>query len=119
MIIADDEGPLMGIGSPGGERIPNSLTQVITDWVASDRDLQDIIDTPRFHLIDDNLIIEGSLESEQQNELLEIGYNVTNEAYPSISFGSIQVLTIDRENNELSGVADQRREGDWRVETRD
>lgn len=119
MIIADEEGPVMGIGSPGGERIPTTLTQVIAHWASGETDLQEITDAPRFHLTDSTLTIEGSVEPDQQAELLDMGYSEISEPFSPIYFGSIQALTIDRETGELSGAADQRREGDWRMETID
>lgn len=119
MIIADEEGPVMGIGTPGGERIPTTLTQVIAHWATGETDLQEIVDAPRFHLTDNVLTIEGPIDAAQQNELFSIGYSEISEPFSPVYFGSIQVLTIDRETGELSGAADQRREGAWRIEATD
>ncbi|GAJ98915.1 hypothetical protein JCM19055_1880 [Geomicrobium sp. JCM 19055] len=52
----------MGIGSPGGERIPIMLTQVIADWVGGEAGLEQAVETERFHLTEDELVIEGDVD---------------------------------------------------------
>ncbi|QQK78670.1 gamma-glutamyltransferase [Salicibibacter cibi] len=119
LIIADEEGPVMGIGSPGGERIPIMLTQVVADW-AGGTDLDETVEAQRFHLDENELIMEEPLpESDQREALLDIGYSEIREPPTPLYFGSIQALAIDRETDELSGVTDHRREGDWGMETTD
>lgn len=119
MIVADDEGPVLGIGSPGGERIPIMLTQVIADWVQEEADLETIVEANRFHLTDNALVMEATPEADVREELLSFGYNEIREAPTPLYFGSMQALMIDRGNDEISGATDPRREADWRVETRD
>ncbi|WP_375533593.1 gamma-glutamyltransferase family protein [Alteribacillus sp. HJP-4] len=113
MILADSEGPVLGIGSPGGERIPTMLSQVIVDWAVRETELEEAVEAPRFHLEDNTLIMEELPESSQQEELLEIGYSEIQEPSTSLYFGSIQALAINRETGDLSGATDPRREGDW------
>lgn len=119
MIVADEEGPVLGIGSPGGERIPIMLTQVIADWVQEDSDLEAVVEADRFHLTDNALVMESAPEADVREGLLNIGYNEIREAPTPLYFGSVQALMIDRENDDISGAADPRREADWRVEPRD
>ncbi|WP_147803291.1 gamma-glutamyltransferase family protein [Alkalicoccus halolimnae] len=117
MIAADEEGPVLAIGSPGGERIPIMLTQVIADWAGSGADLEEAVQAPRFQLDEDALIMEEPPDSEQQDELLSIGYSEIREPPTPLYFGSMQVLEIDRGTGEITGALDERREGDWRVES--
>ncbi|WP_179134533.1 gamma-glutamyltransferase family protein [Oceanobacillus timonensis] len=119
MIVADEEGPVLGIGSPGGERIPIMLTQVIADWVQEDSDLEAVVEADRFHLTDDALVMESAPETNVREALLDIGYREIREAPTPLYFGSIQALMIDRDKDDISGAADSRREADWRVEPRD
>ncbi|WP_339185010.1 gamma-glutamyltransferase [Oceanobacillus sp. FSL W7-1293] len=119
MIVADEEGPVLGIGSPGGERIPIMLTQVIADWVQEDSNLEAVVEADRFHLTDNALVMESAPEADVREALLDIGYNEIREAPTPLYFGSVQALMIDRENDDISGAADPRREADWRVEPRD
>jgi gamma-glutamyltranspeptidase / glutathione hydrolase len=117
MIAADEEGPVLAIGSPGGERIPIMLTQVIADWAGSGADLEEAVQAPRFQLDEDALIMEETPDSEQQEELRAIGYSEFREPPTPLYFGSMQVLEIDRGTGEITGALDERREGDWRVES--
>lgn len=119
MLIADDDGPVMGIGSPGGERIPIMLAQVMTDWAGNGADLEKAVEAPRFHLEENALIMEDFPETEQQDELIDIGYSELQEPPTDLYFGSIQALEIDRESSDLSGATDDRREGDWSSGTTD
>ncbi|QDI91446.1 gamma-glutamyltransferase [Salicibibacter halophilus] len=119
MIIADEEGPVMGIGSPGGERIPIMLTQVITDWAGNGADLEGAVEAPRFHIEENALIMEEFPATEQQDDLTDIGYSELREPPTDLYFGSIQALAIDRESSALSGATDDRREGDWSSDTKD
>jgi len=119
MIVADEEGPVMGLGSPGGERIPMMLTQMIADWVGGETDLEGVVEAERFHLMDDALIMEGTPGPNLSEALLATGYSEIREAPTPLYFGSIQALAIDRETGELLGAADHRREADWRMDTRD
>ncbi|SDO17863.1 gamma-glutamyltransferase [Alkalicoccus daliensis] len=119
MIVADDEGPVLGIGSPGGERIPIMLTQVIADWAGSGTDLETAVQELRFQLEDDTLIMEEPPGPEQADELLSIGYSEILDPPTPLYFGSMQVLEFDRESGEIIGTADPRREGAWRVEERE
>lgn len=116
MLIADEEGPVLGIGSPGGERIPIMLAQVISDWADGNATLAEAVASPRFHLEDNALIMEETPEPAQRDELLAIGYQDVRSPPNPLYFGSIQALTLDRETGELSGARDERREADWRVD---
>ncbi|GEK60193.1 hypothetical protein CHL76_15935 [Marinococcus halophilus] len=113
MIVANDDGPVLGIGSPGGERIPIMLTQVIADWAENDASLEEAVEVPRFHLDGDELVMEEQPETEQREELLAIGYEDIREQPTPLYFGSIQALALDQETGELSGARDPRREADW------
>ncbi|MDX6152549.1 gamma-glutamyltransferase family protein [Marinococcus sp. PL1-022] len=113
MLVANDDGPVLGIGSPGGERIPIMLTQVISDWTVNDASLEEAVETPRFHLDGDELVMEEMPEAQQREELLAIGYEDISEQPTPLYFGSIQALALDQETGELSGARDPRREADW------
>ncbi|WP_018922883.1 gamma-glutamyltransferase family protein [Salsuginibacillus kocurii] len=116
IMIADEEGPVMGIGSPGGERIPAMLTQVVADW-AQGTDLEKAVEANRFHIEDDALIMEEQPPPEQREELMAIGYSELRDPPTPLYFGSVQALAIDREQDELLGATDHRREAEWQMET--
>ncbi|TVP88025.1 MAG: hypothetical protein EA344_01050 [Alkalicoccus sp.] len=116
MIVADEEGPVLGIGSPGGERIPIMLTQVLTDWAAGDAEMGEAVEAPRFHIDGSDLVMEEMPDEEQQEAILSIGYGEIREQPTPLYFGSIQMLGIDREEETVTGAVDTRRESTWRTE---
>ncbi|TVP85989.1 MAG: hypothetical protein EA344_04220 [Alkalicoccus sp.] len=117
IILADEEGPVLGIGSPGGERIPIMLTQVLTDWAAGGAEMEEAVEAPRFHLDDSDLVMEELPEQEQQEALFDIGYGDIREEPTPLYFGSMQMLGIDREEEAVMGAVDSRRESTWRAES--
>lgn len=112
MIVADDGRPLLGIGSPGGRRIPVMVAEVLIAW-AEGADLQQAVDRPRFHLEGRLLQLEEAAPDEVWNDLAGRGYEVTTQVPTTEYFGGIQVLAVDRDARELTGVADARRPGEW------
>lgn len=112
VIVADDGRPLLGIGSPGGRRIPVMIAQVLIAW-ADGHELQQAVDRPRFHLEGRRLQLEESVPDEVWNDLAARGYEVTTEVPTTEYFGGIQALAVDHDARELQGVADARRPGDW------
>lgn len=118
LIVADEDGPILGIGSPGGERIPLMLTQVVTHWTQG-ATLEEAVAAPRFHIEDDALIFEQQPDQQQQDQLLSLGYSELRDQPTPLYFGSVQALALDREAGELIGATDDRREGNWRIERAD
>ena len=41
----------MGIGTPGGNKIPTTLNEVLIDYLRGDGSLQESIDKPRFYMV--------------------------------------------------------------------
>ncbi|MFC4736763.1 gamma-glutamyltransferase family protein [Bacillus daqingensis] len=119
MIVADEEGPVLGIGSPGGERIPLMLAQVIADWAVHNQDVERAVASPRFHINGDRLILEEPPDEALENELLSIGYAAVEEQPTALYFGSVQALSIDRDDRSVTGYRDERREADVAVEDED
>jgi gamma-glutamyltranspeptidase / glutathione hydrolase len=117
MLLADEEGPVLGIGTPGGERIPLMLTQVITDWSSGETSMEEAVEAPRFHLDGSDLIFEEMPGTEQQEALRSIGYAEIREQPTPLYFGSIQMLGINREREDIEGGVDARRESTWRSES--
>ena len=112
VLVLDAEGdPVLGIGTPGGERIPNVLTGVLVRWALHDEPLEEAVAAPRIHLEDDRLQVEQALDPGVAEGLLGLGYAGIDQR-GSLAFGSVQALEID--GDEVSGARDERREADWR-----
>lgn len=119
VIVADDEGrPVLGLGSPGGPRIPNVLAKAIVAWGLQDQPLVDVIEAPRFHVEGTALTVEPGLAG-LAGELRSRGWRAVQERASPLYFGSVQALEIDYEAGEVRGATDPRREADHRVVSAD
>ncbi|WP_082232705.1 gamma-glutamyltransferase family protein [Halobacillus massiliensis] len=119
-ILAKDGQPVMGIGSPGGKRIPMMLTDVLTRHLLFGQPLEEAVEKPRFYIEEEEIFMEPafaeSLSPELKQQLTDKGY--LQQVYDSDQFyGSLQSLVIDRENNRMYGAADSRRSGAWQVKS--
>ncbi|MFG6147356.1 gamma-glutamyltransferase family protein [Halobacillus sp. B23F22_1] len=117
-ILAKDGQPVMGIGTPGGKRIPMMITDVLTRHLLLDEPLEDVVEAPRFYVEEEEVIMEeafaDNLDDEVIQQLQAKGY--TMDTYNSDQFyGAIHSLVIDREEGLMYGAADSRRAGDWQI----
>ena len=112
-IIARDGIPVLGIGSPGGRRIPMITSQVLLGWAHHDLTLDEAVARPRFHLEGRLLELEDAPDDEVVQQLAAFGYEPTTELPVTEYFGGVQALLVDPDAGELSGVADDRRPGGW------
>lgn len=103
----------MGIGSPGGNRIPQILTLVLDKYFHRNSALQDIVDESRFTFEKDYLYTENVLPFNVQENLEEDGYNVIYKDSP-IFYGGVQALIRDEKKNKMNGAGDGRRNGSWK-----
>ncbi|MBB6448389.1 gamma-glutamyltranspeptidase/glutathione hydrolase [Geomicrobium halophilum] len=115
IIISDDQQEVMGIGSPGGRRIPQILSQVIINTERFN-DIDEAMEYPRFvHEEDDiteedQIQMEGSWgDDESRAELQEYGYNTIENEDTSVFFGGIIDLTVNHEEGTVESAEDQRR----------
>lgn len=106
---------IIGIGSPGGKRIPMVMTQVLTKYLLFGEPLEDAIRDKRIYIEKNDIFTEEELETDIQAELRARGYEIYEKT--DIDFyGGIQTLVIDKEENKIYGGADKRRNGIWQVE---
>jgi gamma-glutamyltranspeptidase / glutathione hydrolase len=118
-IAADGGLPVLGIGSPGGRRIPMVTAQVIVRWAAHGEPLDDAVAAPRFHLEGSTLEVEEMPADDAASDLARRGYEVTDEVPTTEYFGGMQVLLVDHDEGQIRGVADHRRDGAWDATERD
>jgi gamma-glutamyltranspeptidase / glutathione hydrolase len=113
-IVVDDEGrPVLGIGSPGGRRIPNVVAQVLVRWAGHGQSLEDAVLAPRFHLERRVLEVEEAPPNGVTQDLVGRGYEVTTTVPTSEYYGGVQALVVDWEDGTIDGVEDVRRTGTW------
>jgi gamma-glutamyltranspeptidase / glutathione hydrolase len=113
-LVTDDEGrPVLGIGSPGGRRIPMILTQTLVRWGLHGQTLAEAVEAPRFHLEGAELHVEQLPPGEVIDDLRGRGYSSVSVPDPPLYFGSVQALEVDHDSGEVVGARDTRREADF------
>ncbi|SFE60712.1 gamma-glutamyltransferase [Alteribacillus iranensis] len=116
-ILTKDEKPALGIGSPGGKRIPMVMAQVILRHLVFGESMQTAINQPRFYIEEGEIDIEEDFSDDIKEELTSRGYDWNSREAGSF-FGGIQSLYVDHKNNRLTGGADLRRNGTWNAKSR-
>ena len=97
---------MMILGSPGGGRIPNIITQVISNIIDHEMSFTEAVIAPRI-----NQRLEGKLQLENgfSPDTIELLKQRGHEPEASTTMGSVQAIFLDNEN--IFGVADTRRPG--------
>ena len=106
-LVFDPNGDLfMILGSPGGGRIPNIITQVISNVIDHEMSFTEAIIAPRINQrLQGNLQLETGFSPDTISLLIDRGHRVEN----SNTMGSVQAIFLDKGN--IFGVADTRRPG--------
>jgi gamma-glutamyltranspeptidase/glutathione hydrolase len=106
-LVFQPDGQLMMIlGSPGGGRIPNIITQVISNVIDHSMSFTEAVMSPRINQrLEGKLQLETGFSPDTINLLLQRGH----EPEISTTMGSVQAIFLEGEN--IFGVADTRRPG--------
>ncbi len=106
-LIFNPNGDLfMILGSPGGGRIPNIITQVISNVIDHEMSFTEAVIAPRINQrLEGNLQLETGFSPDTISLLIERGHIVER----SNTMGSVQAIFLDQGN--IFGVADTRRPG--------
>jgi gamma-glutamyltranspeptidase / glutathione hydrolase len=119
LMLLEDDRPVLGIGSPGGRRIPNAVAQVIVRWAGHGEDLETAVQQPRFHMERERLLIEAPIDDDAFEQLLAWGYEVREHLPTTEYYGAIQALEVDWDTGEVIGADEIRRQGTWSSSTRE
>ena len=106
-LVFDPDGRLvMILGSPGGGRIPNILTQVISNVIDHEMSFSEAVMAPRI-----NQRLEGKLQLETgfSPDTIKLLKAKNHQPENSMTMGSVQAVFL--EGDTLYGVADTRRPG--------
>ncbi len=110
-ILAREGRPVLGIGTPGGGKIPMAMAQVIMQLVGFGHSLEEAIAAPRYFLEGSSVIyLEHDLPAAEKEELRDRGYTVIIYNAP-MAYGGLYAIQIDYENDRIYAVADPRRSG--------
>src|SRR5699024_6700949 len=85
----------IGIGSPGGKRIPAVMSDVLTRYLLIGDDWENAIDDSRFYIEDDKIYTEEELDTDIQAQLRQIGYEIYNISEADF-YGVIQHLCMTK-----------------------
>ncbi|MFB5660303.1 gamma-glutamyltransferase family protein [Alteribacillus sp. HJP-4] len=110
IFVNDDR--ILGIGTPGGQRIPNVMTQVLARNFYFDETLEEAVDEKRFHGYKGTFFAEPGLSEDVTDDMEERGYSIRTNHH-TMFFGGIQALEVDAEDGSVTGIADERRGGKW------
>lgn len=111
-ILAKNGKALFGIGTPGGNRIPAVLSQILISVIGQGVEPQVAIDAPRFYLRSNILFYEDILEKNVASDLNKNGIRTIQDNI-SINYGAVNTLYYDDLTGEIKGGADKRRGGAW------
>src|SRR5699024_1640913 len=100
----------IGIGSPGGKRIPMVITEVLVRHLLFEESLEDAIEAKRFYIEGDDIFTETEVDTDVQSGVRARRYAIMHK-HDLDFYGGIQALVIDKEANETYGGADTRRSG--------
>lgn len=105
---------IMGIASPGGNVIPQAVSQVLLEYLKFGQNIEDAIKEPRTVFRNNTEILtEKQLSEDVIKEMTNQGYKISN--YESnIFYGCIQTIIKDK-NLGITGGADYRRRGEYQV----
>jgi len=106
LVFKPDGQLLMILGSPGGGRIPNIITQVISNVIDHDMSFSEAVMAPRI-----NQRLEGKLQLETgfSPDTIQLLEQRGHEPEISTTMGSVQAIFL--RNETIYGVADTRRPG--------
>ncbi len=108
-LIFKNNKPFLILGSPGGGRIITTVLQTIINIIDFDMNLQDAIDSPRFHhqwLPDEIQTENGMLDESKENYLNKIGYKIKKIS----DFGRVDAIKFS-EDGGMAGYSDRRGSG--------
>ncbi|AOM81744.1 gamma-glutamyltransferase family protein [Salisediminibacterium beveridgei] len=128
VILEQDGQAVLGMGSPGGRRIPAMIFQTLMQYeygqAGGERvTLQEAIEHPRFYTEDGVVHVEERLEaainSRLRGEGTNMRYTVIEHGSP-LFYGGIQSLGVEMSDGNvenLFGGGDPRRRGVWQIES--
>ena len=104
----------MGIACPGGNVIPQAISEVLLDYLKFGENIEQSIKAPRTVFRNNTEILtERELTDDIVSQMSKDGYSISY--YDSnIFYGSIQTIIKDKTKG-ITGGADYRRRGEYQV----
>lgn len=113
MVLDDADRPVLVLGTPGGQQIPNTIAAAVLRWSLHDEELADIVTAPRFLSVGGELLLETP---ELADEMQDLGYAVrVLDPSRRSDFGSLQVLEVNWDAGTVTSTVDDRRSGGFSI----
>ncbi|CAM3138082.1 gamma-glutamyltransferase [Staphylococcus argensis] len=90
----------LGIGTPGGNKIPTTENEVLIDYLRGQGTLQQSIDKPRFYNDGDTVYYENAMKKSDIETFERMGYQ-TEEKRNDPNFGSIQAASFNKKDKRV------------------
>ena len=85
----------MGRGTPGGNKIPTTLNEVIIDYLRNDGTLQESINKPRFYNDGGKIFYENATDQQDIDIFKSLGFEI-EEKRNDPNFGSVQAALYNK-----------------------
>ena len=112
-VVLKDGEPFLGLGAPGGSRIPTTLVQVVVNIIDHGMGIQKAIDAPKFHCENREPIIVETAIPFKENVIMALwnmGHDIGS-PWPGNRLASPNGILIDIKTDRLHGGVDPRRPG--------
>ena len=114
IIVFKNDKPFLALGAAGGSRIPSSIVNVISRIIDHDLSLEEALNSPRVHPIEEGISLEVvdkvSWNNNDSTYFSKLGYTVEMKRLPG-QFGRIHAVILDTLTGEWIGCADPDWEG--------
>ena len=114
IIVFKNDKPFLAMGAAGGSRIPSSIVNVISRIIDHDLSLEEALNSPRVHPIEEGISLEVvdkvSWNNDDSTYFSKLGYTVEMKQLPG-QFGRIHAVILDTLTGEGIGCADPDWEG--------
>ena len=114
-ILVKPGNKMIGIGAPGGSRIPMTLAQVIYNFIAMDMNLSEAMVAPRIYRLNGLMYVDRRIPTVVREDMRSSGYAVFTFQEHTF-FDGVQCIVIDFEQQQMYGGSEPATDGTWQVE---
>ncbi|MCC6175892.1 MAG: gamma-glutamyltransferase [Chloroflexi bacterium] len=108
LLVLRDGQPVMALGAPGGARIINALTQILSYVVDHGLPMQAAMEVPRIDCATPRVIVDSRLPDSVQSGLAELGHmtRVVDETFGTVNFSTPLAILVNADDGTLHGGVD-------------
>ena len=111
-IVLREGKPFAVLGSPGGERIINTVVQVISKLADHHMSIEEAVNSPRMtENTSDRIVYEGRMDPEEIRKAESLGHDTEKVLDYDVKMGGVQAVVYGSDGI-ICGAADPRRDGE-------